>query len=216
MVAEPAAGRALTVGEVVASKASLGQMDAAWAERNQKATTGGRVSMNKATAPSFLSTRYAFEANDFDRKAAALGKEHVFERKSVVSEDQLVAEALKTFCVGKASVSGVRNVVAQTPLIRRERTGWGLCKRAAEGGGVRGLDDPPLAAHAHRDCETALGGHLGVRVRDHHQSPVSPLLDRPHHVPGAAWRGSDGSQRTGESGVGRGAHRLGDGPRRSP
>ena len=123
MVAEPAAGRTQAAGELTASRLSLGQKDAAWAERHRGVKAGGRVSMNKATAPSFLSTRYAFETNDDDRKAVALGLEHVFERKSVVSEDQLVAEALKTFCVGKASVAGVRNVVAQAPLIRRERNG---------------------------------------------------------------------------------------------
>ena len=123
MVAEPLAGRVSAAGEVMPSKASLGQKDAAWAERNKEATAGRRVSMNKATAPSSLSSRYAFEVTDHDRKAVALAKEHVFERRSVVSEKQLVAEALKTFCVDKASVSGVWNVVAQTPLIRRERDG---------------------------------------------------------------------------------------------
>ena len=77
MVAEPAAGRTQAAGELTASRLSLGQKDAAWAERHRGVKAGGRVSMNKATAPSFLSTRYAFETNDDDRKAVEIGRAHV-------------------------------------------------------------------------------------------------------------------------------------------
>ena len=85
IVAEPKAGRVHTAAEGTASRAPLGQKDAAWAERNKGATAGRRVSMNKATAPSSLSSRYAFEVTDHDRKAFALGIEHVYERRSVVT-----------------------------------------------------------------------------------------------------------------------------------
>ena len=117
LVAEPGKSAAKIATE--RSAELLGQKDGSWAGRNagQK-----RMSLNKATRPS-PSVEETVTATEHDYRAVALGIEHVFERQSVVTEKQLTAEALNSFCVGKATLAGIRQAVKEAPLIRRERDG---------------------------------------------------------------------------------------------
>jgi conjugative relaxase-like TrwC/TraI family protein len=57
-----------------------------------------------------------------DQRAAAFALEHVFERASVVSEQELVTEALQ-WGYGEATIEGVRAAVKQIPLLRVEKDG---------------------------------------------------------------------------------------------
>jgi len=60
--------------------------------------------------------------NTIDRRAVAFALEHVFERASVVSEQELVSEALQ-WGYGEATIEGVRAAVKQFPLLRVEKGG---------------------------------------------------------------------------------------------
>jgi conjugative relaxase-like TrwC/TraI family protein len=85
----------------------------------------GRISRNKATKPveGFKRDR---EANDEDRRAVAYALEHLFERKSAVTQEELETEAIYSWGYGRATLSGIRKVIADTPLIRRELDGQKL------------------------------------------------------------------------------------------
>jgi len=109
-----------SVAEPGESKLALGQKGTDWVK--SQAGDGSRVSMNRATRPSPTINREA-RVTDHERRAVALAIEHIFERRSVVTEKQLEAEALKSFCVGKASFWGIKQVVAAAPLLRVERDG---------------------------------------------------------------------------------------------
>jgi hypothetical protein len=87
-----------------------------------EATRHGRVSLNRATAPVDSVPKVA-EVTGHDRRAVALAMEHLFERRSAVTEMQLMGEAFKSWCVGQATLQGIRQVVAEAPLIRREING---------------------------------------------------------------------------------------------
>jgi conjugative relaxase-like TrwC/TraI family protein len=57
-----------------------------------------------------------------DREAVAFAIEHLFERKSVVTERELITEALQ-WGYGMATVEGVKNAAKDFPLIRVEKDG---------------------------------------------------------------------------------------------
>jgi conjugative relaxase-like TrwC/TraI family protein len=90
--------------------------------RTAQATNGRRVSLNKATAPVESAPRVV-EVTEHDRRAVALAMEHLFERHSAVTEMQLMGEALKSWCVGKATLAGIEQAVAEAPLLRQEGNG---------------------------------------------------------------------------------------------
>jgi len=102
------------------SQSRLGMENESWVRA--RTGNGRRRSFNRATVPS-PSVEYESEVTDYDRRAVALGVEHVFERNSVVSEHELVTAALKTFCVGQATQGGIWTVVRELPFLRREVDG---------------------------------------------------------------------------------------------
>lgn len=57
-----------------------------------------------------------------DQRAVAFALEHVFERASVVSEQELVTQALQ-WGYGEATIEGVRAAVKEFPLLRKEKNG---------------------------------------------------------------------------------------------
>jgi len=79
-----------------------------------------RISLNRLTVPEPPVVGHR-EPTTHDRRAVALAMEHLFERRSVVTEKQLMAEAFRNWCVGKATTAGIRQAVAEAPLIRAER-----------------------------------------------------------------------------------------------
>jgi conjugative relaxase-like TrwC/TraI family protein len=84
---------------------------------------GRPVSINRATWPDENRKPAVTPPTDHDRRAVAFALEHIFERMSVVTENQLVGEAFKNWNYGQATLEGVRQVVRETPLIRCEREG---------------------------------------------------------------------------------------------
>ena len=64
-----------------------------------------------------------------DREAVAFAVEHIFERQSVVSERELITEALQ-WGYGLATVDGVKQAVKEMPLIRVEKGGQTLLTTA--------------------------------------------------------------------------------------
>jgi len=73
---------------------------------------------------------------NYDQRAVRYAMEHLFERSSVITEDQLVKEALE-WGYGRATVEGVREAVKDYPLIRvpKDRETYLTCwkVRAEEG-----------------------------------------------------------------------------------
>jgi conjugative relaxase-like TrwC/TraI family protein len=110
------------VPEAFASSDVLGTRKQSAAAESMKAAKARRVSLNRATAP-VDSIPKAVEPTEHDRRAVALAMEHIFERQSVVTETKLLGEAAKSWCNGKATVEGIRRVIAETPLLRIERDG---------------------------------------------------------------------------------------------
>jgi len=108
-------------GNIAADRTAglLGQKDGTWAQRHAGQE---RMSLSRATRPS-PSIEETVTATKHDFRAVALGIEHVFERQSVVTEKQLMAAALSSFCVGRATLAGIKAAVAQAPLLRREVNG---------------------------------------------------------------------------------------------
>lgn len=84
--------------------------------------SGRRQSMNQKTKPR-LTVDDLVTVTEHDRRAVALAVEHVFERRSAVTEMQLIAEASRNWCVGRATLRGIEKVVAEAPLIRHELDG---------------------------------------------------------------------------------------------
>ena len=81
-----------------------------------------RQSMNQKTRPGEM-VNDEVTVTEHDRRAVALAVEHLFERQSVVSEKRLMAEAFKSWCIGKATLGGIERVVAEASLLRREWKG---------------------------------------------------------------------------------------------
>jgi hypothetical protein len=81
-----------------------------------------RISMNRATMP-VESLDEAVAATEHDRRAVALAAQHLLERESVITEHKLMGEAFKSWCVGKATIGGIKRAVAEAPFLRVERDG---------------------------------------------------------------------------------------------
>jgi conjugative relaxase-like TrwC/TraI family protein len=81
-----------------------------------------RESVNKRTRPKEPVIRDV-EANDDDRRAVALAALHIFERASVVTERQLIAEARNHWRYGEASLEGVWKAVKEADFLRYEIDG---------------------------------------------------------------------------------------------
>jgi len=64
-----------------------------------------------------------------EREAVAFAIEHLFERQSVVTERELLAQALE-WGAGYATVQGVKEAIKEFPLIRRNRDGQELITTA--------------------------------------------------------------------------------------
>ncbi len=93
-----------------------------WAKSAGSLGKGQRVSLNKATRP-VDSPKRVVEVTEHDRRAVAFAMEHIFERQSVVTEKQLMTEAFKSWCVGRATTEGIQQVVAEARLLRKRRKG---------------------------------------------------------------------------------------------
>ncbi len=83
---------------------------------------GRRQSMNQKTRPG-ESLNEPVNVTEHDRRAVFLAIEHTFERASAVTENQLIAEASRNWCVGRATLEGIKKVVAEAQLLRREWNG---------------------------------------------------------------------------------------------
>ena len=81
-----------------------------------------RESVNKRTRPGPMVVEDV-EPTKHDRRAVALAIQHTFERASAVTEKQLIGEAFRSWCIGRATVAGIEKVIAETPFLRRERNG---------------------------------------------------------------------------------------------
>jgi hypothetical protein len=81
-----------------------------------------RQSMNQKTRPG-PTAQEEVKVTEHDRRAVALAMEHLFERESVVTEIKLRGEAIRSWCIGRASLGGIDKVVAEAPLLRREWNG---------------------------------------------------------------------------------------------
>jgi conjugative relaxase-like TrwC/TraI family protein len=81
-----------------------------------------RESVNKRTRPKEPVFRDV-EANDDDRRAVALAALHIFERASVVTERQLIAEARNHWRYGEASLEGVWKAVKEADFLRHDIDG---------------------------------------------------------------------------------------------
>ena len=81
-----------------------------------------RESVNKRTRPKETVFRDV-EANDDDRRAVALAALHIFERASVVTERQLIAEARSHWKYGNATLEGVWKAVKEADFSRKEIDG---------------------------------------------------------------------------------------------
>lgn len=79
-----------------------------------------RESLNRRTRPTPVSEEVV-EPTEHDRRAVAFAIQHLFERQSMVTETQLVGAAFKDWNLGEATVAGVKQVLAETPLLRAER-----------------------------------------------------------------------------------------------
>lgn len=109
--------------ESTALKSALGSKDATWADEIFKpGAIRKRKSMNSATRPQREEPK-AVEPNEHDREAIALAMEHLFERNSVVTEFQIVAEASSNWRLNKTTVPGLFAAVAEAPLYRKAEQG---------------------------------------------------------------------------------------------
>lgn len=110
--------------EPAALKSALGSKDVSWTEEIFKpGSIRSRKSMNRATRPQRGEARAVVEPNEHDRQAIALAMEHLFERNSVVTEFQIVAEASTNWRLNKTTVAGLFAAVAEAPLYRKEVAG---------------------------------------------------------------------------------------------
>jgi hypothetical protein len=128
MVGEPAVETSKTLGtqktlpaakapEMAGSSDALGTWNQVRASGVEK-----RVSLNQKTKP-VESREKAVVVTDHDRRAVVLAMEHLFERASTVTERQLIAEASRNWCIAKTTLEGIKQAVAEAPLLRRELNG---------------------------------------------------------------------------------------------
>lgn len=83
---------------------------------------GTRRSQNQRTRPVDGREEPAVVVTEHDRRAVRLAMEHLFERRSVVSELELIGEAYSGWCVGRATRAGILKVVREEAnLLWKER-----------------------------------------------------------------------------------------------
>ena len=93
----------------------LGQGKQARPERRQK-----RESINTRTKPRISADEKAVTVTMHDHRAVELAIKHIFQRQSVATESQLLTQAFNEWSVGRATWPGVKKVLAQTPLLRKQ------------------------------------------------------------------------------------------------
>lgn len=81
-----------------------------------------RKSLNRQTKPGPAAVEVV-QPTEHDRRAVAFAMEHLYERQSMVTERQLIGEAFRGWSLGRATLAGVRQVIAETPLLRADRNG---------------------------------------------------------------------------------------------
>lgn len=79
-----------------------------------------RASMNQRTQPG-PAVETNQEPTEHDRRAVDFAVKHLYSRRSVVTDKQLMAEAFESWCIGRATRQGIERVVAEMPFIRVER-----------------------------------------------------------------------------------------------
>ncbi|HYG33839.1 MAG TPA: MobF family relaxase [Clostridia bacterium] len=84
---------------------------------------GRPVSKNRATWPVESKAVQNTEPTKADLKAVRFAVEHLFERQSVVTEKQLIAEAFESWSYGQATLEGVTQAIRDWPLIRVQKDG---------------------------------------------------------------------------------------------
>jgi conjugative relaxase-like TrwC/TraI family protein len=77
-----------------------------------------RQSLNLRTKPK-AEEETEVEVTEHDRKAVAFAIKHLFERQSVATENKILAEAFNGWNCGLATMSGVKKVLSETPLLRK-------------------------------------------------------------------------------------------------
>jgi conjugative relaxase-like TrwC/TraI family protein len=82
---------------------------------------GRPVSMNRATWPAEQKPQGPVEPSRWDLLAARFAVEHLFERKSVVTEEELLEEAFNSWSYGKATLPGVEEAIRNWPLMRVQK-----------------------------------------------------------------------------------------------
>jgi conjugative relaxase-like TrwC/TraI family protein len=82
-----------------------------------------RRSMNQRTTPTPTVARKV-EPTEQERRAVELAKEHLLARNSVVTDVQLMGEACNNWYVERTTFAGIKAVIDELPLLRKERDGW--------------------------------------------------------------------------------------------
>jgi len=90
-------------------------------KRLSNGETERRKSINQRTRP-WEAVVEDVTPTEHDYRALKLAAEHLFQRKSVVSQKQLIGEAFESWCVGEATRAGIEKVAREAPLLRQE---WG-------------------------------------------------------------------------------------------
>ena len=109
--------------EPAAMKSALGQKSADWARERVNVNRSRRATMNEATRPQAVE-KGPVVVTEHDRRAVAMASEHLLERQSVVRDYDVVAEATNHWYLGRTTLAGLWQAVAEAPLLRRERDGW--------------------------------------------------------------------------------------------
>lgn len=106
---------AVEPGEAKAEKTSelLGRQKTVKGDGKRK-----RQSQSARTKPQASTEETVVEVTKHDRRAVAFAIKHLFERQSVATENQIIEEAFKGWSLGLATLPGVRQVMAATPLVR--------------------------------------------------------------------------------------------------
>jgi conjugative relaxase-like TrwC/TraI family protein len=79
-----------------------------------------RESINTRTKPRTPQDETATVVTMHDRRAVELAIKHIFQRQSVATENQLLTQAFNEWSVGRATWQGVKQVIAETPLLRKK------------------------------------------------------------------------------------------------
>ena len=118
-------------GEVQSATKEGGRSSQSLGQRNGLASAKRqRFSLARATRPVSRPINWEVEPTEHDRRAVELAIAHTFERASVVTEQQLIAEASRNWCVDKTSLAGIWRAVEQATLLRQEVDGKTLVTTA--------------------------------------------------------------------------------------